>query len=143
MASNFLPNSVSSWSVSRLTGPNSPSDLQVGARNWIGSMSSGGTHILIRVPYCWKWHPSRLHKSTLRFLVNPRHFFRRYLFFRIGLGSQWVRFRKPKTQVVKNLLALSYPQDQSIGSQKMIRMDLSISEIMWISQALSSWYHRQ
>jgi hypothetical protein len=120
--------------VPKFTAPNRASDLRVGARNWTGSMSSGGTHILIREPCCWKWHSSRLHRSMPRFLASLRRFFKRYLFFWVGLSNQWTRFPKPKTQVSKNSLALPYPQVHAVGLPEMMGKELPIPEILFISQ---------
>lgn len=116
MALNVFSNCVMSWPPLTFIAPNKAMDLRVGAKSWIGSISSGGTHILIHKPCCWKWHSSRLHKSMPRSFARLCPFFKSCLLFWVSFSNQWARFTKSKTQVTKNTLTCcltlkSTPQD--------------------------------
>jgi len=134
MALNFSLNWVNRRPLVMFTAPNKAMDLRVGARSWIGSMFSGGTHILILEPCCWKWHSSKLHKSTLGSLASFRRFFKNLLFFWVCFSNQRARFSKPKTKVPKNPLALPGSQIHSIRFPEVMRKEFSIPKFLLITQ---------
>src|SRR6266446_270901 len=107
---NFGSKSVTSLPVPTLTAPKQATDLRVGACSTIGSVCSGGTHMRQRVPCCWKWHSSELHRSTLRSATRRRSFFKGSLRCRVGLGDNGARFAQPEAHLPEQALALAYPQ---------------------------------
>jgi len=117
-----------------LTAPNRPMDFRVGARSCMGSLCSGGIHILMRDPCCWKWHSSKLHKSTPLFFASLRRFFKSLLFFRISFGNQRTRFAKSKPQFAENTLALPNTQFDPVSLPKMMREQFTIPYILRIVQ---------
>lgn len=81
------------------TAPNTAMDFRVGACSTTGSLSSGGIHILHRVPCCWKWHSSWNHTSMSSRATNWRSFFICPLGLRVGLRNKWARFPQAKAQL--------------------------------------------
>jgi len=134
MALNFCSNWVNSRPLFMFTAPNKPIDFRVGARSWIGSVSSGGTHILILEPCCWKWHSSKLHNSIVESLASFRRFFKILLLIWIRFRNQRARFSKPKTQVPENTLALPDSQIHSKALSEMMREEFSIPKVLLITQ---------
>lgn len=134
MALNFFSNCVTRHPLRMLTAPNKAIDLRVGASSWMGSLSSGGTHILILEPCCWKWHSSKLHKSMLGSFASFRRFFKNLLLFWICFSNQGARFAKPKTKGAKNPLALPGSQIHPITLPQMMRQQFSIPKVLMITQ---------
>ena len=134
MASNVSSNWLSSWPLLMCTAPNRAMDFRVGASSWIGSTSSGGTHILIREPCCWKWDSSRLHNSMLTSRASLRRFFKSLLSLWISVRDQRARFAESKTQGAKEALALSCPQAHPIGLLQVVRQKLSVPQILRVAQ---------
>lgn len=89
------------------TAPNSEMLFLVGACNTKGSFSSGGTHIVQREPCCWKWHSSRLQISFVGDFANFRSFFKSPLCCWISLSNHRSWFPSAKTKLMKNPLALT------------------------------------
>lgn len=119
-----------------ITAPNKATDLRVGALSTIGSLSSGGTHIRYRVPCCWKWHSSKLHKSISSFLARMRSFFIFLLSVRICLCNYWPGFPLTKSHLSlsKNTLALTCSYLNSVFIAKMMRKYLTIPKILAIAK---------
>jgi len=96
------------------TAPKSDILFFVGACNTIGSLSSGGTHIVQREPCCWKWHSSRLQISFIGSFANFRSFFKSLLCRWISLSNDRSWFSPAKTKFMKNTLALTNANFNSI-----------------------------
>jgi hypothetical protein len=97
----FGSKAVTNLPVRKLTAPKHATDLRVGACSKIGSFSSGGTHMRQRVPCCWKWHSSELHRSTLGSAARRRSFFKGSLRCRIGLGYDRTWLTQAKVHLPK------------------------------------------
>ena len=80
---------LSIWPVFARTAPNKAMLFLVGACCNTGSFSSGGIHILQRVPCCWKWHSSSNQISFLLSFVTCRSFFKGLLGPRISVCYYW------------------------------------------------------
>ena len=133
-ASNFGCCRVTNCPCRRFTAPNKATDFRVGAWSNTGSVFSGGTHITARVPCCWKWHSSKLHKSTPGSRTSRRSFFISLLGRRIRLGNNRSGFAEAEVQVMKNPLALSSAQANAVGPMQMMSEQFSIPEVLGIAE---------
>src|SRR5512134_2337517 len=119
-ALNFGSKPVTSMPVRRPTAPKHATDLRVGAWSTTGSFSSGGTHMRQRVPCCWKWHSSELHRSTLGSTARRRSFFKGSLGCRVGLGDHRTRFAQPKAHLSEQTLTLAHAQLNAVAPAQML-----------------------
>src|SRR5271157_3309939 len=126
--------SVTNCPWRRFTAPNNATDLRVGACSNTGSVFSGGTHITARVPCCWKWHSSKLHKSMPGSWARRRSFFISHLRCWVRLGNDRSRLAESEAQVMKEALALSRTQANAVGLIQMMGEQLSIPEIVRIAE---------
>ena len=143
MALNFFSNWVTSLPFPTLTAPNKETDLRVGARRTMGSLSSGGTHMVALEPCCWKWHSSKLHRSMSSLLARLSRFFKSPLLFEIRTGNDRAWFSQPKLQLMKQPLTLTRSQNHSLRFGDMVRQKfpvpkvLSIPKLTWGSPKIS------
>ena len=134
MALNFFSNWVTNLPSATLTAPNREMDLRVGAMSKMGSLSSGGTHMAILDPCCWKWHSSRLQRSRSFLWASLRRFFKSLLLFRVGPSYYRPGFAQTKTQLMEDPLALTNPQGDLLGLFQVMRQKLSIPKILRIAK---------
>jgi len=121
IASNCFSRRVTSRPSFTFTAPNKATDFRVGARSTTGSFSSGGTHIATLVPCCWKWHSSKLHKSTSFLFAKLRCFFKSLLFCRISMSNQRTRLSQTKSKLMKKPLTLPNTQRHLMPYLSMMR----------------------
>src|SRR3989338_4051230 len=114
--------------VRTLAAPKHATDLRVGACKRMGSLSSGGTHIRQRVPCCWKWHSSELHRSTLGSAARRRSFFKGRLRFRVGLGDHGAGLAQPESHLAEQPLALAPSQRDLIPLAQMFGQQLAVPQ---------------
>ena len=134
MASNCFSNRVTSRPSVTFTAPNKETDFRVGARSTTGSFSSGGTHIATLVPWCWKWHSSKLHKSVSFLFAKLRRFFKSLLFGWISMSNQWPRLSQAKSKLMKEPLALPYTQRHLMQFFNMMRQKFPVPHILRIAK---------
>jgi len=120
--------------VFMLTAPKHATDLRVGACCNIGSFVSGGTHIRLRVPCCWKWHSSRLHISVSFFLARRRSFFKNLDLNGIGLGYLRSWLTQPKPKFAEHTLALSHTKLNMIALFQMFTQHFAIPKVLPMSK---------
>ena len=117
-----------------LTAPNKETDFLVGAMRSVGSLSSGGTHMVILDPCCWKWHSSRLHRSMSSLATRMRRFFKSLLRFLVCAGDDGTRLSQPKLQLVKQSLALAHPKHHFLRLGDMMGQKLPVPEVLRVSE---------
>jgi len=120
MALNVFSKCVINAPSFMFTAPKRESDFLVGAKQRMGSLSSGGTHIAIREPCCWKWHSSRLHRSMSLLCTSRWSFFKSELLIWISMCNQRTRFSKTKPKMSKESLTLPNTQFHSIAFLKVV-----------------------
>src|SRR4030067_189273 len=99
-----------------------------------GSFVSGGIHIRSRVPCCWKWHSSRLHRSISFFLAKRRSFFKSFDFKGISLGYLGPRLTHTKSKLTEQPFALPYAQTDVILPFQMFTEHFAIPEVLLVSE---------
>lgn len=100
----------------------------------MGSLSSGGTHMAILDPCCWKWHSSRLQRSRSFLSASLRRFFKNLLLFQAGPSYYRPGFAQTKSQLMEDPLALTNPQGYLLSLFKVMRQKLSIPKILRIAK---------
>lgn len=133
IASNLFSKCVANLPSPTQTAPKSEIDFRTGAISKTGSSSSGGTHIAILEPCCWKWHSSKLQTSTSFLFANLRRFFKSFLIFWICMGNKWTRLTKPKTQLIKKSLALANPKRNIKCLHYKIRQQFTIPKVLFVT----------
>src|SRR5208337_4596894 len=120
--------------VLTFTAPKQATDLRVGASFNTGSFVSSGIHIRSRVPCCWKWHSSRLHKSISFLLAKRRSFFKNFDFNGISLGYLRPRLTHTKSKLAEQPLALPYAKFDVILPFQMFTEHFAIPEVLFVSE---------
>ncbi len=116
------------------TAPNTLILFRVGARSKVGSLFSGGIHLLHLEPCCWKWHSSSNHSSVLCFLSIFRSFFICLLTDRVALCNNRSGFSIAKPKLMKEPLALAYTNIYPITLLKVVAQHLSIPKVLSVAQ---------
>jgi len=99
-----------------------------------GPESLGGTHLTVRVPCCWNWHSSRLHKSMAGLWARRWSFFISPLSRGVRLGHDRPGFAESEVQTVENPLALSSAQVNPAGPIQMVSEQLAIPEVLRVAE---------
>lgn len=125
---NFGSKAVTNLPVRTLAAPKHATDLRVGACSRTGSLSSGGIHMRQRVPCCWKWHSSELHRSILGSAARRRSFFKDSLGCRVGLGNERTGLAQPKPHLAEQALTLACPQGDLVALAQMFGQQFAIPQ---------------
>src|SRR3970282_1969795 len=107
-----------------LPAPKQATDWRVGACKSTGSLISGGTHMRQRVPCCWKWHSSKLHRSILGLRASRRSFFYGALAHGVCLRDLGPGLSEAKSQLPKQALTLSDFELHAVALVQMVREEL-------------------
>ena len=97
-------------------------------------MTSGGTHLRVRVPCCWKWHSSRLQSSIPSILFNRRSFLKGRDAAWIALGHLGPGLAEPEAHLIEHPLALADANGNPIVALQMLGQQLSVPEILDVSE---------
>src|SRR3970282_2279405 len=117
-----------------LPAPKQATDWRVGACKSTGSLISGGTHMRQRVPCCWKWHSSKLHRSILGLRASRRSFFYRALAHGVCLRNLGTGLSEPKSQLPKQALTLPDLEPHAVVLLQMVREELAVPERLRVTE---------